>query len=77
MLLEGSLELPIAVLDDDEDSDIGVVFVVTFSVNSSVTKFGGAGNGFLFPSNSASKLHSDNSVFLDVRCSHFVESWIS
>lgn len=77
MLLEVSLELPIAVLDDDEDSDIGVVLVVTFSVNSSVTKFGGAGNGFLFPSNSASKLHSDNSVFLDVRCSHFVESWIS
>jgi len=40
------LELPIAVLEDDAESDIGVVLVVTFSVNSSVTKFGGAGKEF-------------------------------
>ena len=47
MTLEMSLlELPIAVLEDDAESDIGVVLVVTFSVNSSVTKFGGAGNEF-------------------------------
>ena len=50
MTLEQSLgcpsELPIAVLEDEDESDIGVVFVVTFSVSSSVTKFGGAGNEF-------------------------------
>ena len=45
MALDVSLLL-IAVLDDEEERDMGVVLVVTFSVNSSVTKFGGAGNEF-------------------------------
>ena len=57
----------LALLLDDAGSDIGVVLVVTFSVNSSVMKLGGAGKVARFPSYSASKLHSECSVFRDVR----------